>query len=93
MEVFVIVILVCVAAYAFLKRNTARGISTVRAYVYLRAINAAASVEEANRITHSADIVNGSAQTIRDAMEFVQIVYGGKQLPMIADAKRQGFVL
>lgn len=93
MTAFVILILVCVAAYVFLQRNTARGINTVRAYLYLRAINAGETTDEANRIAHAADIVNGSAQTIRDAMGFVQSVYGGSQLTMITDAKRRGLIL
>ncbi|MCA6110867.1 hypothetical protein [Bradyrhizobium cenepequi] len=91
MEIIVVVLPAGVAGYFFLKHSTKRGTDTVRAYLYLRAISGGASVEEANEIA-GGDVVSGSTQTIRNAQEHVRIAYGGKQPPMIAEAKRRGLV-
>jgi hypothetical protein len=72
--------------------SRSRGINTVRAYLYLRAIRAGASVVEANELAQG-DVLNGEPQTIRDAKLCVQTLYGGKQLPLIAEATREGLVL
>jgi hypothetical protein len=79
-------------AIFFLKHTTERGKNTVRAYLYLNAIRERYSVEEANQIA-GVHIERGSPQTIRNAKPYAQALYGGKQLPMIADAKRQGLVV
>ncbi|CAN0488759.1 unnamed protein product, partial [Phaeothamnion confervicola] len=55
------------------------------------AINAGATTQEANQVAQ-VDLSN-SSHHIRNAKEYVRMVYDGKQLPMIADAQRQGFIL
>lgn len=92
MEMIVVVLLAGVAGYFFLRHVTERGKNTVRAYLYLSAINEQYSVEEANQIA-GVNIDSGSPQTIRNAKLYAQVRYGGKQLPMIEDAKRQGLAL
>lgn len=92
MEAAAVVILIGVIVYFFLKSNTQRGTNAVRAYLYLRAINDGASTTEANRIAQ-ADIVAGSTQIIREAQQYVRSAYGGKQLPMIEEARRRGLAL
>ena len=92
MEIIVLVLLTGVAGYFFLKHFTERGKNTVRAYLYLSTIRERYSVEEANQIA-GVHIDSGSAQTIRNAKLYAQTLDGGKQLPMIAEAKRQGLVI
>jgi hypothetical protein len=92
MEIIIVVLLAGVAGYFFLKHSTERGKNTVRAYRYLSAIREQYSVEEANEIA-GVHIDSGSPHTIRSAKLYAQALYGGKQLPMIADAKRQGLVM
>jgi hypothetical protein len=60
--------------------------------LYLRAINEGATTAEANRAAQI-DIANGSTEIIREAQQCVRSVYGGKQLPMIAEAKKLGWLL
>jgi hypothetical protein len=90
MEAVAVVILIGLAVYFFLKHITRRGTDTVRAYLYLRAINAGVSVREANQMAQ-VDLVTNS-HYIPEAKEYVRIAYGGKQLPMIADARRLGLL-
>jgi hypothetical protein len=92
MEMIVVLLLAGVAGYFFLKHLTERGKNTVRAYLYLSAIRDRYSVEEANQIAGS-HIDSGSPQLIRSAKLYAQVLYGNKQLSMIADAKLQGLVL
>lgn len=92
MEIIAAIILAGVVGYCFLKHITKRGSDTVRAFLYLAAIDSGATVEEANEAV-SIDITNAPTEFIRGAKEHVRIAYEGKQLAMIADAKSQGFRL
>ncbi|WP_256809032.1 hypothetical protein [Bradyrhizobium sp. Bra64] len=92
MEVIVVVLLAGVAGYFFLRHATERGRNAVRAYLYLNAIRDRHSVEEANQMA-GGHAYSRSPEAIRGAKLYAQVLYGGKQLSMIADAKRQGFVL
>ena len=92
MEFFVVLIVLGAAAYFFIRGNTRRGANTVRAFVYMRAIKCGASVEGANEQAQL-DVANAPTETIQDAMAFVRLKYGGKQLPLIEDAKQAGLVL
>jgi hypothetical protein len=93
MGMIVLIVLFGAAAYYLLRRATERGANTVRAYLYLRAINEGASVSEANQIAH-VDLASGSHHlSIPQAQEYVRLTYGGKQLPIIADAISRGLVL
>jgi len=91
MEVIVVILLIGVAAYFLLRHATERGTNTVRAYLYLRAINGGASVQEANDMAQI-DLSNNS-HLIPVAKEYGRVVYSGKQLPMIEEARRLGFSL
>lgn len=92
MEVIVVVLLAGVVGYFFLKHITERGKNTVRAYLYLNAIREQYSIDGANQIA-GVHIDSSSPQAIRGAKLYAQTLYGGKQLSMIAEAKRQGLVL
>jgi len=90
MEAVAVVILIGLAVYFFFKHITRRGTNTVRAYLYLRAINAGASVREANQMAQVNLMTN--SHHIPEAKEYVRIAYGGKQLPMIAHARKLGLL-
>ena len=90
MELLVVLAVVGVAGYLFLKGNTQRGVTTVRAYVFLSAINAGMSVEEANKRANY-NVAEGPSDVIVAARTYVQQKHAGKQWPMIASAKRMGF--
>ena len=91
MEAVAVVVMICVGVYYLFKHTTDRGTNTVRAYIYLCAINDGATAEEANKLA-KVDAAYLPKLTIRDAQEHVQSLYGGKQLPMIAEATRLGFM-
>ncbi|WP_128089494.1 hypothetical protein [Bradyrhizobium viridifuturi] len=90
MGTIAIIALACVAIYLFFKHNAERGKNTVRAYLYLRAIAGGASTDEANQIAGT-DVINVQTEVIRAAHDHVRTAYDGRQLAMIADAKRHGF--
>lgn len=92
METLFVFLLIGVAGYFFFKANTARGVRTVRAYLYLMALDRGLSVQEANRVAQH-DVLNGPTDIPTAARSYVQRMYGGKQLPMIAEAERLGFKL
>jgi hypothetical protein len=89
MGIMFALIAVCTAAYFLFRGNTNRGIETVRAHVFLSAIRHGRSIEEANQHTNY-DVASGPTEVITEAMDRVKSHYNGKQLPMIAEAKRLG---
>ena len=89
--VLIVVAVIGVAGYRFFRGNTNRGVETVRAYIYLSALKLGRTTDEANEAARY-DIVNGPTDIIQLAMHAVKTQYNGKQLPMIAEAKRLGMV-
>ena len=85
------VLIIGAGIYFLFKGNTNRGIETVRASIFLEGMRAHATVAEANYAA-SSDVINLPTEIIKDAMDHVRIEYGGKQLPMIADAYSQGMI-
>lgn len=92
MEFLAVIFLVGVTLYCAHAYLTKRGTYAVRAFLYLAALDNGASVEEANEAA-SIDIVNAPTYFIRSAKLHADMAYDGKQLAMIADAKRQGLRL
>ncbi len=68
-----------------------RGLLTVRAFMYLGMLSAGISPVEANYRVFKVGYLAGSS-VAPAAKSFVREYYGGKQLAMIAEARRQGFV-
>jgi len=85
------VLIIGAGIYFLFKGNTNRGIETVRASIFLEGMRAHATVAEANYAA-SSDVINLPTEIIKDAMDHVRSEYGGKQLPMIADAYSQGMI-
>lgn len=90
-ELLIILVVLGVGIFFFLKGNTQRGVNTVRAYVFLNALKAGTTTEEANKRA-SYDVANGPTQTMRAALNYARQHYSG-QIDMINDAKRQGLAV
>ncbi len=68
----------------------ARGQKAVKAFVYIGLRSEGESIAEANYKTSRID--TGRASELTPAMlDFVNTMYRGKQLPMISDARMDGF--
>jgi hypothetical protein len=83
--------LAAVGAWSLFKANTARGLRTVRCYVYHTALDDGASPEEANQRANSIS-TDVDTTVILDAKRYVALCFGGKQLAMIGAAKVRGFI-
>lgn len=73
---------------------TERGLLAVYAANYLMAIEYGSTPEEANMGVKYLMMMNLDipTDTILIAKNFIQHEYGGKQLPMIAEARARGFI-
>jgi hypothetical protein len=89
MELLLVVAVLGVGAYQFFKLNTARGVETVRSYVFLDGVLSGHPVSEANAVA-AYDVASGPTDIIQNAMVRVSRDYGGEQLSMIADAYKEG---
>lgn len=78
-------------AYLFLKVGPARGRTFIRAVTFLDALEAGQTVESANAGIASPGLTE-HPEMIEFAKNVLQIQYGGKQLPAIAEAKRRGMI-
>lgn len=89
MGTLIIILAVLYAIYVLIRSNTKRGAESVRAHIYLGGMEAGASKLEANAVA-SVNIIDLPTEIIIQAKKRIQNEYGGKQLPMIADAYRAG---
>lgn len=69
---------------------TNRGLLAVKASAYLMMLEGGGEPDQANAIVQDYD-EDMHTGIILEATEFIQRRYGGKQLPMIADARAKGF--
>lgn len=89
MYIIVIAGLLAWGAYQFFKYNTNSGAETMRAYLYLEALlngetkNAAQTLASANMTDLDAEVTHHIVKEIRP-------VHAGRQLPLVAEAYRQG---
>lgn len=89
MDVLLVLIVLGAAVFYFLKGNARRGAETVRASIFLTGLESGHTVAEANLVA-SMDAEQMPTSMILNAMDHVRLFYGGKQLPMIAEAYRKG---
>lgn len=89
---FLLVPLALIGIYALFKRNTQRGLNTVRAHIFLFEIAIGTTAHEANGRALAFNPDNLNPTIIRAARERVERGYEGSQLAMIAAAKALGFV-
>lgn len=95
MEIIGWVVVLILGGYFFFKKNTERGQRFVRAYVFLVQINHENTVAEANEaaafpFTQYSD-TDSDNLTIRLAQAYAAELHGGKQLPVIEEARNKGF--
>ncbi|MBZ9884708.1 hypothetical protein LB535_20375 [Mesorhizobium sp. CA10] len=89
MDILLGLVVLGAAVFYFLKGNSRRGAETVRASIFLTGLESGHTVAEANLVA-SMDAEHMPASMIHNAMDHVRVFYGGKQLPMIAEAYRKG---
>ncbi|WP_137933573.1 hypothetical protein [Mesorhizobium comanense] len=89
MEILLVLIVLGAGVFYFLKGNVRRGAETVRASIFLTGLESGSTVAEANLVA-SMDAEHMPTSMIHNAMDQVRLFYGGKQLPMIAEAYRKG---
>ncbi|CDX49842.1 hypothetical protein MPL1032_100247 [Mesorhizobium plurifarium] len=89
MGILLVLIVLGGGVWYFLKGNVRRGAETVRASIFLTGLESGHTVAEANLMA-SMDAEYMPTPMILNAMDHVRLFYGGKQLPMIAEAYRKG---
>lgn len=76
--------------YWLFRQNTKSGEETVRAFAYLALRETGLTEYQANAMV--ADVSKLPDKTIHQTMAIVRIGYGGKQLPLIAEAYSEGMI-
>ncbi|TLX70489.1 hypothetical protein FAS41_27885 [Pseudomonas nicosulfuronedens] len=87
MEIIALIVVVAAGLFIF---AMSRGKKAVRAYIYLAARSEGASVEEANELASRID-THRAGQLNTAMRQFILQCYNGQQLPMISDARLDGF--
>ncbi|WP_153515156.1 hypothetical protein [Agrobacterium sp. ICMP 6402] len=88
---FLILILGALAwgAYQFFKYNTNSGAETLRAYIYLEALLRGDGRETAQSLV-SGNMIDLDTEVMQHIVNEIRIVHAGRQLPLVAEAYRQG---
>lgn len=89
MEILIVLAVLAIGGYVFIKGVVARGAETVRASLFLTRIRAGSTVAEADLVA-GIDVTNLPPFFAHRAAEDVRLSYEGKQLSMIAKAYRAG---
>lgn len=82
-----LVIGICI--WWFLKENTRRGHLTVRGYIFLTALDSGKTKDEANHAA-SAPFDQIPPAIIHGTMDFLDKNYSGKQMKLVAAARKKG---
>lgn len=95
MKIFGILFFVLLA-WLFFKSNTKRGINFVRSFYFLAMLEEGKTVEEANYMARQIATKTSDPNLDHKVFSMAELAskeyFGGKQLPIIAEAKRKGFV-
>ncbi|MEM5501741.1 hypothetical protein WNY59_09075 [Ahrensia kielensis] len=83
----IVVIGICI--WWFLKENTRRGHLTIRGYIFLTALESGKTKDEANHAS-SAPFDQIPPVIIHSTMDYLDKNYGGKQMKLIAAARKKG---
>lgn len=92
------VIFVCflIVVWLFFKKNREAGANFVRSYYYLLCLKNEKSIEDANylarTILRSDSDPDFDLKLTQEAVTFSKNHFDGKQLPIIAEAQKRGFV-
>ena len=95
MEVITIGLIVIVGGFFLLKRRVHAGKRFVKAFYFLKMLSMGETVESANQVAVTL-FANYSDPDVDhriavNAKNYSQSQYGGKQLPIIAEAQTKGF--
>jgi len=88
---FLLIPIAIAVIYYLLRQNTARGLRTVRAYMFLYWIREGDTVEAANETVMRLNSETLQPIIIRAAHACYQEEYGGSQLQLIEAARKAGF--
>ena len=88
-EIGIAVAAVALMVWLLLKENSRRGVRTVRAYLFMKALEDGKSVGEANRAAR-VDPKNMSKRHIRDTMLYLNAHHRGRQGPLMKKAEKAG---
>lgn len=89
-EIGVALAMIALFVWLFLRENSRRGVRTVRAYLFMAALEEGKSVEEAN----DAAVVDPKAipkRAIHNTMLYLQEHHRGRQGPLIKAAEKAGW--
>lgn len=88
-EIGVALALIAMFVWLILKENSRRGVKTVRAYLFMKALEDGMTVDEANRLAQ-VDPKAIPKQHIRDTMLYLHEHHRGKQGPLMKKAEAAG---
>lgn len=88
-KIIITALVIGICVWWFLLENTRRGHLTIKAYLFLTALDNGKTIEEAN---HAASIKRDEATPtmFANTMNYLDSHFGGKQMPMIRNARDRG---
>jgi len=89
---FGIFILLAIGLYIFFKQNTARGLNTIRAGMFLMYLSDGYNIESANDAVMYFNYKTMNTEVANKVKFLCMERYGESQLSMIRDAKSKGFI-
>lgn len=95
MDVITLIAIAALPAYFFYKRSQERGVRFVKAYYFLEVLSMGETVDTANQMAgglfKDSFHVDVDRKIIISAKSYSKQHHGGKQLPVIEDARSKGF--
>ena len=88
-EIGIAVAAVALMVWLLLKENSRRGVRTVRAYLFMKALEEGMTVDEANRAAR-VDPKNLAKRDIHNTMLYLQEHHRGRQAPLMKKAEKAG---
>lgn len=88
-EIGVALAVIGLFVWLLLKENSRRGVKTVRAYLFMKALEEGMTVDEANRAAQ-VDPKNLAKRDIRDTMLYLHEHHRGRQGPLMKKAEAAG---
>lgn len=90
-EFGVVLAVMALVVWLFLRENSRRGVRTVRAYTFIAAVEEGRSVEDANRAAAALDGKDLPKRAIHDTMLYLNEHHRGRQGPLIKAAEKAGW--
>ncbi len=91
MEYVIAIAVIAGLVWLFQKENARRGVKTVRAYLFMRALEEGKTIEQANQAAAEPDAENLPGRAIHNTMAHLQAHYRGRQRLLLKDAEKRGW--